>query len=174
MENEYYINHKEQLKKKALDYYYTHKDEYKYSRREYRKRNRKSINEYQRKWLKTPEGKRSLLKWNAKSKYRKYGLSVAQVNEMRHSQNETCAICSKTFSNKKEMHIDHNHATGMVRQLLCRNCNCGIGHFGEDVSKLEKAIQYLNKWNIVSDNKVSGITLCGECHNKIHPSLNFV
>lgn len=22
-------------------------------------------------------------------------------------------------------------------------------------------------------NKVSGITLCKECHNKVHPSLNF-
>lgn len=53
-----------------------------------------------------------------------------------------CAICRKQT---EKLHIDHNHATGQVRELLCQKCNQGIGCFCEEPEILEKAIAYLKK-----------------------------
>lgn len=43
----------------------------------------------------------------------------------------------------KRLCIDHNHATGKVRGVLCHSCNVALGHFKDDISLLEKAIVYL-------------------------------
>ena len=77
----------------------------------------------------------------------KYGISLEQWKQMLTAQNESCAICDKKFLDWKNIHTDHNHTTGQVRQLLCYRCNSAIGFFEEDVSMLAKAIDYLNKWN---------------------------
>ena len=50
-----------------------------------------------------------------------------------------CWICGST----KRLHIDHNHATGSPRGLLCHGCNVGIGHFVDDPGRLARAIEYL-------------------------------
>jgi hypothetical protein len=39
--------------------------------------------------------------------------------------------------------VDHNHISGLVRGLLCRNCNNGLGQFKDNIETLEKAITYL-------------------------------
>ena len=41
--------------------------------------------------------------------------------------------------------VDHNHATGKVRKLLCHDCNTMIGKAKEDIQILESAINYLKK-----------------------------
>jgi len=63
-------------------------------------------------------------------------------------QNGKCAICGMTTEeNKKDFAVDHCHATGNVRELLCNGCNTGIGTFKDNPDLLEKAIQYLRKHN---------------------------
>jgi hypothetical protein len=79
---------------------------------------------------------------------RKYGMKHTQYSEMLKAQNNKCAICNKEVSEfKTRFHVDHNHTTGKIRELLCVNCNHGIGSFMEDKNLLEKAIKYLEKWN---------------------------
>lgn len=70
-------------------------------------------------------------------------------NLLLQEQNYGCAICGKSEKeNKQLLSIDHNHITHRVRGLLCRNCNTGLGAFKDDCLKLEKAIEYLQHWNI--------------------------
>lgn len=69
----------------------------------------------------------------------KYGLTVEQYERMVDQQGGRCAICRRAG----RLHVDHNHNTGEVRGLLCMNCNTGIGHLGDDVEVLGRAIGYL-------------------------------
>ena len=76
----------------------------------------------------------------------KYGITPKQYEAMALAQNFQCAVCGGPPSDrKKHFDVDHDHATGKVRDLLCHKCNVGLGSFLEDVGRLEKAIAYLRK-----------------------------
>ena len=79
-------------------------------------------------------------------KLRLYGLTLPEYEALLAQQGNRCAICRTSlplFS--RETHVDHCHATGAVRGVLCHNCNNGLGHFRDDPSYLEAAIAYLTK-----------------------------
>ena len=72
-----------------------------------------------------------------------YGLSSSEFEFMRVAQSNSCAICRKHFDSVGGPKVDHSHATGDVRALLCNSCNLGLGHFGDNVVSLQSAISYL-------------------------------
>jgi len=76
-----------------------------------------------------------------------YGLTPEGFNDMWTSQRGKCAICEVEMlprgRKKQSACIDHNHQTGDVRGLLCRECNFGIGALKDDPTVLEAAIEYL-------------------------------
>lgn len=79
---------------------------------------------------------------------RSYGITVAQYNEMFERQGGNCAICVKperAVKNGKTLFlaVDHDHATGMVRGLLCANCNRMLGLACDDPATLVAAAQYV-------------------------------
>lgn len=76
---------------------------------------------------------------------RKYGVDLAQYAEMLERQGGRCAICHTPESEqfKGVFHVDHCHATGVVRGLLCRGCNHMLGVVGDDPAKLLRAVEYL-------------------------------
>jgi len=80
---------------------------------------------------------------------RKYGITLEKYNEMREEQKYCCGICSLTEEQVgKKLVVDHNHETGAVRQLLCANCNVGIGFFKDSPNLLEMAASYLRVHNV--------------------------
>lgn len=77
---------------------------------------------------------------------KKYGITLNQYEKMLKLHNHKCAICGniETSLTSNRLSIDHDHKTGKVRGLLCRNCNVALGLFKESIKNLENAILYLN------------------------------
>ena len=75
---------------------------------------------------------------------RTYGLSPEDVQALLAKQSGVCAICQGTMEGRK-LHIDHDHAKGKVRGLLCDLCNVGLGSFKDNPERLKAAIDYLSK-----------------------------
>lgn len=73
---------------------------------------------------------------------RRYGITVAQYNELILKQNGACAIC-KTEGNRQSLSVDHDHETGRIRGLLCHNCNLAIGLCHDSIEILKASIEYL-------------------------------
>lgn len=74
---------------------------------------------------------------------RKYGITIEQYEEIYNHQEGKCEICGKFFP---VLAVDHNHATGQIRGLLCRDCNAGFGLLKEDIEILNNAIVYKRKY----------------------------
>jgi hypothetical protein len=60
---------------------------------------------------------------------------------------DTCNICDTRDSRGRwgGLHIDHDHATGVVRGVLCNDCNLGLGRFRDEPALLRKAADYLER-----------------------------
>jgi hypothetical protein len=106
-----------------------------------------------REWgRKNPDRKREMgKKWRTANKERlriqnacrHYKITPAQFKAIVKKQKGKCAICGAKSSGKRNLHIDHCHATGIVRGLLCGKCNTAIGMVNENISLLRKAYRYL-------------------------------
>lgn len=80
----------------------------------------------------------------------RYGITDDQFLALYDEQNGLCAICNQPetsiiYGQPKTLAIDHDHQSGKVRGLLCSNCNNGLGRFMDDISRLEKAAEYLRR-----------------------------
>lgn len=69
-------------------------------------------------------------------------ITLDQFHAMNESQDFQCAICA---DDSEILHIDHCHATGKVRGLLCIRCNTVLGKFADDPSRFQSASEYLLK-----------------------------
>ena len=61
-------------------------------------------------------------------------------------QDGRCAICRTNLTFTKgddSVNVDHCHATGHVRGLLCQSCNKGLGFFLDNLDILQRAAEYL-------------------------------
>ena len=77
----------------------------------------------------------------------KYGLSITEFDDLLLSQNNRCPICGQPLDlqNPFNICIDHSHLTGIVRGILCRNCNLAIGLLRDNPEYLRNAIKYLER-----------------------------
>jgi hypothetical protein len=79
----------------------------------------------------------------ARARYRlrkKYKITQDDYDRMVADQQGRCAIC---HSEPPKLSVDHDHATGAVRGLLCTRCNIGLGFMRDDISLLNSAARYL-------------------------------
>lgn len=72
----------------------------------------------------------------------RYGITIEDYERMLAEQNNQCAICGVAPPPGRRFHTDHNHATGVVRGLLCQRCNIGLWAL-EDQEFRPKAERYL-------------------------------
>ncbi len=72
-----------------------------------------------------------------------YGLTTDEHAQMLKSQGGVCALCKSTCRTGKALAVDHDHATGKVRGLLCSSCNLGIGKLKDSPDIIAAALMYL-------------------------------
>lgn len=79
---------------------------------------------------------------------KRHGISADDYMRLLDAQQGTCAICGKPETHKykgqvQRLAVDHNHQTGYIRGLLCRDCNLLIGLAEESLDRLQGAYDYL-------------------------------
>ena len=74
-------------------------------------------------------------------------ITTSEVAEMLARQGGVCAICGQpeTDPGRDSLALDHCHATGLARGLLCRRCNTGLGLLGDTEEGLLRALDYLRR-----------------------------
>lgn len=77
------------------------------------------------------------------TKMRKYGITAEEYARLLEKQHGVCAICKKPEPASGGLCIDHDHATGEVRGLLCHNCNLGVGRFFDSPLLMIAGADYL-------------------------------
>ena len=78
--------------------------------------------------------------------------SMECYQKMWDAQGGLCYICKKPSTQKsnnsktiKKLAVDHDHATGKVRKLLCGACNSCLGYAEDSIERLQKLIAYLKE-----------------------------
>lgn len=94
-------------------------------------------NEYNKKWRKN-----NLHKTSAWARRRMYGLNQDQFDCMFLEQQGKCLACHTDMNPPV---VDHCHATGKIRGLLCKNCNTSLGMAQDNPRILIALADYLEK-----------------------------
>jgi hypothetical protein len=114
--------------------------------RRYRETHKDEINERRRVRRRTDSAFRdkdraSKREWERRKRYREvYRISLADYEAMRQRQNGVCAICKRS---SQALCVDHCHACGKVRGLLCGKCNSVLGFCDDSPAHLLVAAAYL-------------------------------
>lgn len=88
--------------------------------------------------------RRSGRQWmHARRLKEQFGLDREDYQAMLDNQGGVCAICKMPPIEDYALSIDHDHTTGIIRGLLCRQCNLGIGNLRDDPRLLRAALRYL-------------------------------
>ena len=75
----------------------------------------------------------------------KYGMGEEEYAVLSMRQSGKCATCGKPAeeTHRKRLFVDHCHATGKIRGLLCQQCNTALGMVNDDINRLSSLISYL-------------------------------
>lgn len=102
----------------------------------------------------TNPGPRCTTHWRAEVRRRKaaaaerrdknvYGLEKGEYARLYEFQLGHCALCRRATGASKRMAVDHDHASGAVRGIVCSPCNRYLGHARDRVDYFERAKAYL-------------------------------
>ena len=80
---------------------------------------------------------------------KRYGLTVKTRDHLLEEQNNQCPLCNRPFTNTGDTtpHVDHCHATGIVRGILCNGCNTALGKLGDTEDAILRVLDYLRRGN---------------------------
>lgn len=82
---------------------------------------------------------------------KRHGLTLAMHAALFARQRGLCAICEdpersrKTTAHGSGLVVDHDHKSGVVRGLLCRQCNVALGCLRDEDGWLARAKGYLKR-----------------------------
>ena len=78
-------------------------------------------------------------------------MTIERYDAMLAEQNYRCAIpsCGTVGTSARMLDVDHDHLTGAIRGLLCRNCNITAGRCRESIPILTEMIAYLSRSGVL-------------------------
>jgi len=154
-------------------------------RRAYRKANRPKENAYARKYRAKPERhekhkakmrgyyhknkeaikQRNHERWKhdpsfkeqkrAGARHSRYGVTREDFARLLSQQGGLCAICRGMPTGKRDFCIDHDHATGSTRGILCSNCNTALGLLRDNVQSAKNLLLYLEHYRCLNSLKIA-------------------
>jgi hypothetical protein len=74
---------------------------------------------------------------------RTYGLTIEQYEALYEAQGGVCYLCQRATGKTRRLAVDHDHATGYVRGLLCKPCNSMLAHLRDDPIAFMRSARYL-------------------------------
>ena len=112
----------------------------------------------QKRWKADPENRARMNAYNnkrrrelgwtnpaQKARQRRYDRKRRGIPEATRPCPDDCECCSRKLDKAFRTHLDHDHVTGKFRGWLCNQCNLGIGHLGDSIEGLERALAYLRR-----------------------------
>lgn len=75
--------------------------------------------------------------------FRKYGITLDEYNDLIEKQDGTCARCHQEPQTRR-LAVDHCHASGRVRGLLCGPCNTYLGRLEANLGLLSQDLAYID------------------------------
>lgn len=98
-----------------------------------------------------PRCKTHHLAYDAAAKRANYGrhiralfsVTIDEYDEIKAAQGGVCAICGSATGAHKRLHIDHDHATRLIRGLLCFHCNKFLAWVRDDPEVFLRGYEYL-------------------------------
>lgn len=96
----------------------------------------------------TPEGAAKRNAWakanQRVAKLRRHGVAEELIPRLLLEQDTgNCHACERSTEIVGRLHVDHDHATGEYRGLLCKPCNTSLGLCEDDIERLCKLAAYL-------------------------------
>jgi hypothetical protein len=94
---------------------------------------------------------------NKNARFKRYGITESEYYQVLRAQSQKCGMCYKLLDKTKprSIHIDHSHATGKVRGILCDGCNLFLGRYENEAyqQRVEQAQTYLRKIENAKDKE---------------------
>jgi hypothetical protein len=133
----YWREHPEEQRAYNHAYYHAHRAEILKQKAEYRAKHSERIR---------AEKRRDHLR-------REYGIAPEVYDRMAKEQDSLCYICKKPqthYQNKRpvRLYVDHCHSSGIVRRLLCNNCNAMLGYAQDSPAILRQAAKYIEELSV--------------------------
>lgn len=125
---QYYLAHRDEILSAAKLRYATD-PEYRLQQKERAKRRQAS----------NPEAHRRASRKTDLKRY--YGLTPEGYSTLLSEHGCKCVICSSG----QNLGVDHNHVTGMIRGILCSNCNRALGFAKDSIEVLSLMVSYLEE-----------------------------
>lgn len=102
---------------------------------------------YLRAYFGTPEGK---ARRRAYTLMYEYGLTTSEFVARFDAQGRRCALCGTTEPEgkigRKGWCVDHEHATGRFRGVLCPGCNIALGGLGDTFAEIETSAIKMSRY----------------------------
>ena len=144
----YRKRNREKLRLGAIEYRKENPDRDKEWRETYRATPERKMREKETKAQNYRENKATRDRQNRNNYYlKKYGKTIEDKEQKLAKQGYKCEICDDPID-MTTGHWDHREKPFLLRDILCRGCNPGIGNFKEDPARLQKAIAYLQKHSL--------------------------